>query len=413
MNMTFLLVSAALFLVALALLLRPLLRRSTKASGASRQELNAAIYRDQLAELESDRSTGSLAEADYAQASAELQRRLLQDAAVVDVLPAPARPAWRTALVITLALPLAAALLYAWLGKPAALQQEQAAAHPVSSEQIEQMVAALAARLEKNPGDLQGWAMLGRSYKAMRRFDEAERAFAHLGDAMNNDPVLLAEYADLLAVRANGSLEGKPLELVQRALKLDPNNTMSLALAGTAAYDRHDYPEAVRYWEHLQKLLPPDSEDAKALAATLAEIRGKGGASLAPPAAPAGKPAAPVAAAVSGKAVSGRVTLAPALAAKVQPGDTVFVFARAVAGPRIPLAVLRAQGRDLPLTFSLDDSLAINPELKISGASQVKIEARVSKSGNATPQSGDLIGESGAVKPGATGVNILIEKSIP
>ena len=414
MNMTFLLVSAALFLVALALLLRPLLRRSTlPAHGASRQALNAAIYRDQLAELESDRSTGSLAESDFAQASAELQRRLLQVAApqLDDALPAPARPAWRTALCIGLALPLAAALLYAWLGKPAAtLPQEQSAAHPVTSEQIEQMVAGLAARLEKNPGDLQGWAMLARSYKAMRRFDEAERAFAHLGDAMNNDPVLLAEYADLLAVRANGSLEGKPLELVQKALKLDPNNTMSLALAGTAAYDRHDYPEAVRYWEHLQQLLPPESEDAKALTATLAEIRGKSGASITPATAPTGKPAAAVA---PGKTVSGRVTLAPALAAKVQAGDTVFVFARAIDGPRIPLAVLRARGQDLPLAFSLDDSLAINPELKISGASQVKIEARVSKSGNATPQSGDLIGESGAVKPGATGVNILIEKSIP
>ena len=413
MNMTFLLVSAALFLVALALLLRPLLRRSTlPAHGASRQALNAAIYRDQLAELESDRSTGSLAESDFAQASAELQRRLLQDAApqLDDTLPTSARPAWRTALCIGLALPLAAALLYSWLGKPAALQQEQAAAHPVTSEQIEQMVAALAARLEKNPGDLQGWAMLGRSYKAMRRFDDAERAFGHLGDVLNNDPVLLAEYADLLAVRANGSLEGKPLELVQKALKLDPNNTMSLALAGTAAYDRHDYPEAVRYWEHLQQLLPAESEDAKALTATLAEIRGKGGASVTPAAAPTGKPAAAVA---PGKTVSGRVTLAPALAAKVQAGDTVFVFARAIDGPRIPLAVLRVRGQDLPLAFSLDDSLAINPELKISGASQVKIEARVSKSGNATPQSGDLIGESGAVKPGATGVNILIEKSIP
>ena len=413
MNMTFLLVSAALFLVALALLLRPLLRRSTQAArGASRQELNAAIYRDQLAELESDRSTGSLAESDFAQASAELQRRLLQDAApqLDDTLPTSARPAWRTALCIGLALPLAAALLYSWLGKPAALQQEQAAAHPVTSEQIEQMVAALAARLEKNPGDLQGWAMLGRSYKAMRRFDDAERAFGHLGDVLNNDPVLLAEYADLLAVRANGSLEGKPLELVRKALKLDPNNTMSLALAGTAAYDRHDYPEAVRYWEHLQQLLPAESEDAKALTATLAEIRGKGGASVTPAAAPTGKPAAAVA---PGKTVSGRVTLAPALAAKVQAGDTVFVFARAIDGPRIPLAVLRVRGQDLPLAFSLDDSLAINPELKISGASQVKIEARVSKSGNATPQSGDLIGESGAVKPGATGVNILIEKSIP
>jgi len=219
-----------------------------------------------------------------------------------------------------------------------------------------------------------------------------------------SDPVLLAEYADLLAVRANGQLEGKPLELVQKALKLDPNNNMSLALAGTAAYERRDYAEATRYWDRLYKLLPPESEDAKALAATLAEIREKNGG---PPVAPAGKQA------VSGKTVSGRAVLAASLAAKVQPGDTVFVYARAIDGPRIPLAVLRAHAQDLPLSFTLDDALAINPEMKLSGASQVKIEARISKSGNATPQQGDLVGESAPVKVGAQGVSILIERTIP
>ena len=403
MNTSFLAVSAALFLVALALLLRPLMRRVAPPPAASRQALNAAIYRDQLSELERDRASGSLAATDFDQAQAELQRRLLQDAAVADVAPSPSRPAWRSAIALSLALPLAAAALYVWLGNPAAMQQEQAG-HQVTAEQIDQMVGALAARLEKNPDDMQGWAMLARSYKAMRRFDEAERAFARLGDNLYSDPVLLAEYADLLAVRANGQLEGKPLELVQKALKLDPNNNMSLALAGTAAYERRDYAEATRYWDRLYKLLPPESEDAKALAATLAEIREKNGG---PPAAPAGKQA------VSGKTVSGRAVLAASLAAKVQPGDTVFVYARAIDGPRIPLAVLRAHAQDLPLSFTLDDSLAINPEMKLSGASQVKIEARISKSGNATPQQGDLGGESAPVKVGAQGVSILIERTIP
>lgn len=406
MNMSFLGISTALFLVALALLLHPLLRRAAPASTASRQALNTAIYRDQLSELERDRASGSLAAADFDQAQAELQRRLLQDAAVADVAPSPSRPAWRSAIALGLALPLAAAALYVWLGKPAAMQQEQAG-HQVTAEQIDQMVAALAARLEKSPDDMQGWAMLARSYKAMRRFDEAERAFARLGDTLYGDPVLLAEYADLLAVKANGKLEGKPLELVQKALKLDPDNTMSLALAGTAAYERRDYPEAIRYWDRLHKLLPPESEDAKALAATLAEIREKSGVKPAT-AAPPGKQAAS-----SGKTVSGRAVLAQSLAAKVQPTDTVFVFARAIDGPRIPLAVLRARAGDLPLAFTLDDSMAINPEMKISGAGQVKIEARISKSGNATPQKGDLVGESAPVKLGAKGVNILIEKTIP
>ncbi len=405
MNISFLAASAALCLVALALLLRPLVRRRASPPSTSRQALNTAIYSDQLNELERDRASGSLAAADFAQANAELQRRMIQDAAVADVAPAPARPAWRSAIALGLSLPVAAVAFYAWLGNPAAIQQSAAqAGHEVTPAQIEQMVATLAARLEKNPDDIQGWAMLARSYKAMRRFDDAEKAFVRIGVAINNDPGLLTEYADVLAVKAGGNLEGKPLELVNKALQLDPVNTMALALAGTAAYDRKDFTEAISYWEKLRQLLPPDSDDAKSIAAAIAETREKSGA----------KPAAKVAErAVSGKTVSGRVTLAPALAAKMQPADTLFVFARAVDGPRIPLAVLRARAQDLPLSFVLDDSMAINPDMKLSGASQVKIEARISKSGNATPQSGDLIGESAAVKPGAKGLVVIIERSVP
>ena len=406
MNMSFLGLAVALFLIALAFLLRPLLRRAAAAPTASRRDLNTAIYRDQLSELERDRSSGSLGEADYTQAQAELQRRMLADAAEADIAPSPFRPAWRSALVLALALPLVAAALYVWLGNPAAMQPGQQPGqqpgHDVSSAQIEQMVATLAARLEKTPDDIQGWSMLARSYKAMGRFEEAEKAFAHVGAAINSDPVLLAEYADLLAVKAGGNLEGKPLALVNQALQIDPASTMALALAGTAAYNRNDFPAAAGYWERLQKLLPPESEDAKSIAAAIAEAREKGG----------GKPAAKVAqAAASGKTVSGRVTLAQAL--KASPDDTLFVFARAAEGPRIPLAVLRKRVKDLPLEFVLDDSLAINPDMKLSGASQVKIEARISKSGNATPQSGDLVGEGGVVKPGAKGVGIVIDRALP
>lgn len=406
MNITFLAIAALLLLAVLALLSRPLLRRASGVPSASRQSLNAAIYRDQLAELERDHASGSLSAVDYEQSRSELQRRLLQDVSGTEAAPTPAHRAWRSTIALGLALPIAAALLYAWLGNPAALEQR----HEVTAAQIEQMVASLAARLEKNPDDVQGWAMLARSYKAMRRFDESEKAFAHVGAAMDSDPALLTEYADLLAVKAGGKLEGKPLELVNKALKLDPANTMALALAGTAAFERSDFPAAMAYWERLQKIFPPESEDAKSIAAAIAETREKMG----------GKAKEVVKAEVkagvkesSGKTVSGRVTLSPALAAKLQPADTLFVFARAVDGPRIPLAVLRVHAQDLPLNFALDDTLAINPEMKISGASQVKIEARISRSGNATPQSGDLVGESAVVKPGAKGVNIVIERSLP
>ena len=408
MNFIFLSAAALLLLVVLGLLLRPLLRRNAPSMIASRQALNTAIYRDQLVELERDRAAGSLSEVDYEQAREELQRRLLADASESDALPSSSGPAWRSALALVLALPIAAAALYAWLGTPAALQpiQEQPqAGHPVTQAQIEQMVAALAARLKQHPEDIKGWIMLARSYKALGRYDDAARAFAHIGDAMDSDPELLSEYADLLAVRAGGKLDGKPMELVNKALALDPNNTMALALAGTAAYGKKDFAEAVKYWERLQKILPPDSDDAKSIAAAVAAARAKeGGGHSATKTAPAD---------AAGGAVSGRVTLAPALTGKMQPGDTLFVFARAVGGARMPLAVERAHAGDLPLSFTLDDSLALKPELKISSAKEVKVEALISKSGNAKPQKGDLIGESAVVKPGAKGVQIVIDRAVP
>ncbi len=408
MNFIFLSAAALLLLVVLGLLLRPLLRRNAPSMIASRQALNTAIYRDQLVELERDRAAGSLSEVDYEQAREELQRRLLADASESDALPSSSGPAWRSALALVLALPIAAVALYAWFGTPAALQpiQEQPqAGHPVTQAQIEQMVAALAARLKQHPEDIKGWIMLARSYKALGRYDDAARAFAHIGDAMDSDPELLSEYADLLAVRAGGKLDGKPMELVNKALALDPNNTMGLALAGTAAYGKKDFATAVKYWERLQKILPPDSDDAKSIASAIAEARAKeGGGHSATKTAPAD---------AARGAVSGRVTLAPALTGKMQPGDTLFVFARAVGGARMPLAVERAHAGDLPLSFTLDDSLALNPELKISSAKEVKVEALISKSGNAKPQKGDLVGESAVVKPGAKGVQIVIDRAVP
>lgn len=420
MSIPFLIAAALLALLALAWLLRPLLRRATPGQGTSRQALNTTIYRDQLAELERDRTAGSIAEADFEQARAELQRRLLQDAAVADEALAAPRPTRMTALALVLLVPLGAGLLYAWLGNPAAMQPADAQ-HQITAGQIDEMINKLAARLEKNPEDTQGWAMLGRSYKALGRFDEAEKAFVRAGDIVNNDPVLLTEYADLLAVRANNSLEGRPMELVQRALQLDPSNTMALALAGTAAYNHQDFPEATRYWEQLLKLMPPESEDAKGLTATLAEMREKSAGSVGKnvgknPGKSVAK-SADMPAAKSGttqtaaaESVSGSVILAPALAGKVQPGDTLFVYARPAEGSRMPLAVLRVHASDLPLTFKLDDSMAISPELKLSGATLVKIDARVSKSGQAMPQPGDLIGESAPLKPGTKDIKLSIDR---
>jgi len=413
----FVLASALLVVVTLLLLLRPWRRRPVDLT-ASTREINAGIYRDQLVELDRDRAAGTLAEADHAQARGELQRRLLDDASVLETTATAPAGARTTTIVIALAVPLLAGALYTFLGQPAAL--DPAARQASTQPDVEKMVATLAARLEAKPDDPKGWAVLGRSYRVMGRMPDAQKAFERIGSELDRDPVLLAEYADVLAANNNGNLEGKPMEAVGRALKLDPDNPMALALSATAAFNRKDIASAVAQWERLLKQLPPDSEDAKWVQNQLAQIRtavassnaarADGTQLIAPP---ASAPAAAATAATSDTSIRGEVSLSPALAAKALPTDTVFIFARAVEGPRMPLAVQRGKVSDLPITFKLDDSLAVSPDFKISGFTEVRIEARISRSGSATPGPGDLIGVGPVVKPGATGLIVKIDQARP
>ena len=299
--------------------------------------------------------------------------------------------------------------MYTFLGQPDAL--DPAARQASTQPDVEKMVATLAARLEAKPDDPKGWAVLGRSYRVMGRMPDAQKAFERIGSELDRDPVLLAEYADVLAANNNGNLEGKPMEAVGRALKLDPDNPMALALSATAAFNRKDIASAVAQWERLLKQLPPDSEDAKWVQNQLDADSHRGGQQQRATrrrhaahraAGAAVRPAARQHTAAAGDtSIRGQVSLAPALAAKALPTDTVFVFARAVEGPRMPLAVQRAKVSDLPLDFKLDDSLAVSPDFKISGFTEVRIEARISRSGSATPGPGDLIGTGPVVKPGA------------
>lgn len=417
----FVLAAALLVAVTLVVLLRPW-KRHAKAAAASTSDINAGIYRDQMAELDRDLAAGTLSPEDHAQARSELQRRLLDDVSSSDTPAAAVAGMKRTSLLLALTLPLAAAGLYAWLGTPAALDPLATAAP--TQQNVEKMVADLAARMEKNP-DPRGFVVLARSYRAMGRLPEAEAAFQRIGPALQENATLLAEYADVLATRAMGNFDGKPMEVLNQALKLEPENPMAMSLAATAAYNRNDFAQAVKYWEQLLRILPAESEDSKWLVEAIAKTRehmaGAGGAAVKPTAATpsAATPSAASPASkqntttATGTSVSGRVSLAPALAGKVQPGDTVFIFARNPQGSRMPLAIQRTQVSALPFSFKLDDSMAMSPEAKISGASEVRIEARVSRSGNATPQSGDLTGASAAVKPGTDKVEVVIDQVRP
>ena len=416
---------AAMSLVAatLLLLLRPWQQPRGDGRDASVRQVNAGVHRDQLAELDRDLAAGVITPADHAAARDELHRRLLDDTSdpeTASALPAHGR---HTVLVLAIALPLGASALYAVLGEPAALLARPvpvAAAHEgIASPEIERMVAGLAARLEKNPADKKGWAMLARSYHAMGRSREAMAAFERLGDDVHQDASLLAVYADVLATSAGGKLEGAPTQLVDEALRLEPDHPMALSLAATAAYKRRDLPAAAGYWQRLLRQLPAESDDARFIVKTLGEIGAPVAAVVqAGPAAsvPAQSTALasslpePPAQVASSRAISGVVSLAASLKAGARPDDTVFVFARATDGSRMPLAVQRARVADLPLTFRLDDSMAMSPQAKLSDAKTVRIEARVSRQGSANPAPGDLIGTSESMAPGADRVALTIDR---
>jgi len=395
--MTGFVIGAALLVgLTLILLLLPFRRRPASAE-YSRQQLNAAIYRDQLAELERDRNQGILAQADYDQARAELQRRLLEDSQTSTGASVKVARAGRAVpIALALSLPLGAILLYLVLGNPAALNP---APHQqrFSQDDIEQMVAGLAAKLEGEPENFKGWAMLARSYKSIGRFPEAVRAYERTGPMLESSADLLVDYADTLAASVGG-FNDKVIVLIEKALRIDPANAQGLWMRGTAAFEAGRYPAAVSDWEKLLKLLPPESEDANVVRANIDEARQKGGSPKAGSKAGASKAAA---------FVKGSVALTASVAGKAPADAVVMVVARPNDGSRMPVAVLRARVSDLPLVFTLDDSLSMSPDRKLSQFAELQIEARVSKSGQAVPQPGDLFGPAQTVKLGAQ--NILLK----
>jgi cytochrome c-type biogenesis protein CcmH len=292
------------------------------------------------------------------------------------------------------------------------------------------MAAQLTTKLQQDPNNAEGWVMLARTYYALKRFPDAAGAFERAVALVPDNAALLSDYADTLGAAQGGTLAGKPTEIIDRALKADPNYWKALALAGTAAFDAKDYRKAVEYWERTKKVVPAESDFAKGLDGSIAEARELGGmaafsaapATAAPASASAAMKPAPDAitapakaapAATGGKALAGTVRLAPSMVAQAAPDDVVFVFARAAQGSRMPLALVRTQVKDLPYAFTLDDSNAMAPDMVLSKFSEVVVGARVSKSGQAMPASGDLEGLSAPVKPGAAGVAVVIDRTLP
>lgn len=394
---------AALFLGGALLLLLPGLL-APRAGAVDAGGANRAAHDAALQEAEADLAAGLIGPERLAGLQREIQRRRAADEAA-PAEAGDARPAPRAALAIALLLPLACVLAYLQLGRPEAVVPAPAAPaagaqHAVTAEQIQQRVAVLAERLAAEPGDAQGWLMLARSYTALGRYADAATAFRRAADLLPPDPSLLADLADVTGMAQGKRLAGEPARLVQRALDLDPRHGKALALAGSVAFEARDFAAARSYWERLVAVLPPDSPMVRSVRGSIAEA-----ARLETEAAPAAPPSA--------LALEGEVVVSPALAARVQAGDTLFVFARAVNGPRMPLAIQRGPAGEGRWTFRLDDTMAMAPSLRLSGFGQVTLGARLSRSGQATPQPGDLVGEIGPVAPGAGGLRVTLDRVQP
>ncbi len=429
--------TALLMALALAMVLPTLIRRApadaAPDASAAASHTTLAILRDQLAQLNAELARGSIDPEQHRVSCEEIERRVLEETTAQPAAAgsggsgAVGRRPWATAAVIAVAIPLLATAAYERLGNPAAIGAPAAvpaaaSTDSVTAEQVEGLVKQLAERMQSNPDDLQGWTLLARTYAAMQKFPEAAKAYERATTLSPNDATLLADRADVMAVLQGQRAAGEPAKLIARALELDPKNLKALALAGSVAYEAGDYDRAIAHWTLARELAAPASDFANNLEQGIKDARaaqggsgGSGAPTTAPPAATAATPppSGQTTTASANARVTGRVTLSPQLAAKVSPGDTVFIFAKAIEGPRMPLAIVRKTVADLPVTFVLDDSMAMSPAMKLSNFPAVVVGARISKSGNAMPSPGDLSGQVSGVKIGAEGLQIVIDTVQP
>jgi cytochrome c-type biogenesis protein CcmH len=385
---------------------------------------NAAVYRDQMAELDREFVMGNLNYEELKAARDELSQRLLADVGAEGLTNSPVasaaalwRKPWLAIGLLVFVVPVSSMLMYSVLGEPAALdpmalKQGVDGSAEVTPEKLTEMATALTRRLQDEPNSMEGWVMLGRVQRARGHFEEAAEAYAKaLG--LSRDDNLSIERAEVLAQKNGGSFAGEPWAIIQRVLTADPHHLNALFLAGSASYAEMNFTTALRYWERAREVVPVDSPDAPELDRAIAEAREKLGLPAIPPRAASAASDTPAnKAAMAASSISGRVTLVKELQGLVTPTDTVFVYATPVAGSRMPVAIVRTTADKLPFDFVLDDSTAMNPSVKLSGMDEVTVRVRISKSGQAVAQAGDYGVSLTPVKPGSKGLNLMVRDTL-
>lgn len=385
------------------------LRRAPQPEAAKADEQTVvSIYQNRLQLAQQQFENGELDAQEYEQARQELSQALAYE---LQSLPPQqsARPGKTGSALgwsLAIGLPLLAVSLYLLLGRPAALEPGAATAQL----SIPEMVSRLERRLKSNPDDLQGWRMLGRSYTVLQNYAGASDAYGEVYKREPGNPAAILDYAEAMARANDNSVLGRPAELIDEALRLEPANLRAQILKGVALFHQNDADGAIRIWQSAMAQPQVDEQTRAVVQNLIDQTRELTGAAPAP----AQSKTQAQAQAPAAASVAVELSLAPQLAAQVAPEDTVFVFAQAATGPKIPLAVVRKRVADLPLKLVLDDSSAMTQGMNLSAFNQVVVSARVSKSGNATAASGDLQGKSDVVDPSKKpAIKLVIDTKLP
>ena len=416
-SMLFVIIALGIALCVAAIFLWVLLREKKPVTQASQANANAKVYRDQILDLDREHDSGHISDQEWQQSRDELSLRLLEDTSAVDDPAAKTeKPAIWTAVVLAVALPFGAMSLYMWVGQPEALNPlSLKSPEQVDPKDLAKLAQTLAEKLQDKPDNLQGWVMLGRTYRTLENFDAALKAY-DTALKLSADDDLKLERIEVIAMQRQGQFDGEPWRVIREILQKDPQHFAALLTAGSASYSEGKYADALKFWEQARQPLEANHPDLAGLENAIATVRDKLGM---PPKAVASASSAPASSGSNGNAlsaglsVSGQITLSAAIKAKASPNDAVFVYATPANGERMPLAIFKTTVSQLPLNFTLDDSTAMTPERKLSTAGEVLVKVRVSKSGNAIPQSGDLTGSVGPVKVGSKGLKLEIKDQIP
>jgi cytochrome c-type biogenesis protein CcmH len=421
--MSFWIITILMAAAGLSLLLPALLGKKSSPSGGNREQ-NISIAQERMDELKSELEAGTLSQETYQQTLEELEKSLLIDVTESDgeINNPSDGSAKKVFIALVLFVPLLSFGLYNQLGSPQYLDVAGPGSHPTNTAtapqagelpSMEEMITGLKKKTADNPDDPDAWYLLGRLYAATEQFAESVKAYERLVAVSDRQPTALVVLADSLAMTQGGDLTGRPLSLVMEALEKEPAHTTALWMAGQAAADQKQYLEAIGYWQRAAQGLKDNKEMLGELqsmiseAVTLAKDAGMDVTEYSLPKPGQAEPS-------SVASITIEVTIDPSLLKEIKENDVLFIFARAVSGPPMPLAAIKRNARELPVSLVLDDSSMLRPGTSLAQFEQLKLGARVSHSGQPVAQSGDLQSEVEVVKPGSNESILLhINKLLP